>query len=265
MPTKKDKNEFLEILGNRYAKEFFADADRKLGQELDSTGILVLHGFVSSVALRDLQREAASIKSNAYGSTSSYNIYVLPTDERIATTAPRNRKFETTKGCVADDQISEGSILRSLYVAPLFRDFICRLQGLQEIFPYADTLSSININYYDPTDSLEWHFDNADFAITLLIKKCDRGGVYEYMPNIRYTETGEENYTEIADILDGKITPRRAEMEEGDLMIFRGNRSLHRVTNIEIGERILVTLNYNVRPGIPLSEKSRMTFFGRVS
>ena len=51
---------------------------------------------------------------------------------------------------------------------------------------------------------------------------------------------------------------------EGDLMIFKGNKSIHQVTAVEKGERILVTFNYNEFEGIPLSEQSRKTFFGRI-
>ncbi|HEY4474157.1 MAG TPA: 2OG-Fe(II) oxygenase [Candidatus Paceibacterota bacterium] len=252
-----------KILGKKYDENFFSDGSGKLGRELDKKGILVLPDFLSNKALRALQKESVSLKKRAYRSESVYNLYVLPEDKKSAADSPRNRKFTTTKGCIADDQIPRDSILRKIYDAPLFRAFICRLQGLEAVFPYADTLSSININYYDPGDSLEWHFDNADFAVTLLLKNCEKGGVYEYVPNVRYTPKGEEDSATLTKILDGKLEPKRVAMEAGSLMIFRGNRSLHRVTPVESGERVLVTLNYNVKPGIPLSEKSRKTFFGR--
>ena len=61
------------------------------------------------------------------------------------------------------------------------------------MYPYSDPLSSININYYDEGDALGWHFDNSDFTITLLIKNCIKGGVYEFFNNMRYND-GQENY-----------------------------------------------------------------------
>ena len=51
---------------------------------------------------------------------------------------------------------------------------------------------------------------------------------------------------------------------EGDLMIFKGNKSIHQVTSVEEGERVLVTFNYNETKGVSLSEQSRRTFFGRI-
>lgn len=264
MYATKNNNQFITVLGKKYNEKFFTNVDKGLGCELDKTGILLLSNFVSELVLQQLKKEAAALKPRAYRSVSNYNVYVLPDDPQMTSAAPRNRKFKTTKGCVADDEIPVNSILRIIYDAEIFRSFICTLQGITGLFPYGDKLSSININYYDPGDSLEWHFDNADFAITFLVKKCEEGGVYEYVPNMRYDENGKENYPLLEKILDGQVQPKRTIMQEGDLMIFRGNRSLHRVTKIEKGERILVTLNYNMKPGIPLSEKSRMTFFGRI-
>lgn len=80
---------------------------------------------------------------------------------------------------------------------------------------------------------------------------------------MRYTKSGEEDYEQVRKCIDGEIEPKQTSLNAGSLMIFRGNQSLHRVTEVEEGERILITLNFNTKPGIPLSEKSRQTFFGR--
>ncbi|OGI85848.1 hypothetical protein A3A05_02025 [Candidatus Nomurabacteria bacterium RIFCSPLOWO2_01_FULL_41_12] len=255
--------DFLSVLGDKYDKDFFTDKNGSLRQELDKTGVLVLPDFVSASTLKALQEEADILKKNAYKSESVYNLYVLPDDKSLSPDAPRNRKFRTTKGCVPDDQIPKKSILRKIYEADIFRGFMCKMQRLINIYSYSDNLSSININYYDPDDSLEWHFDNADFAVTLLVKNPKKGGIYEYFPNMRYGAESKEDYETLRKILDRKLKPKRVLMGEGTLMIFRGNRSLHRVTKVEVGERVLITLNYNIKPRIPLSEKSRMTFFGR--
>jgi len=254
-----------EITGKEYGQEFFVNQSEDLKTELYASGVAVLQEFLSPEALTILQQEASLLKRSAYRSKSSYNLYVLPNDRTLDGSSPRNRRFMTSKRCIADDQIPKDSFLRTIYNSTIFRTFVCTLEGTSSIFPYADTLSSININYYDPGDSLEWHFDNADLAITLLLKQCNKGGSYEYFPDIRYTPDGKENYEALRKAIDGELSPKIARMNAGALMLFRGNKSLHRVTKIEAGERILVTLNYNLSPGVSLSEKSRMTFFGRKS
>lgn len=253
----------FKILGQAYDEKFFQARTGSCKAIVDREGILIFPDFLSKEAIEELQREAKELKPKAYRSNSAYNLYVLGDDPNLPKDSPRNRQFKTTKGCIADDQIPQKSFLRTLYDSEIFRNFLCNVLGIESLYPYADPLSSININYYDPQDSLAWHFDNADFAITLLIKKCEKGGVYEYFTNMRYRENGEEDYEKVRQCIDGEITPQRKSLDEGGLMIFRGNQSLHRVSDIEAGERILVTLNFNKKPGVSLSEKSRQTFFGR--
>ncbi len=84
------------------------------------------------------------------------------------------------------------------------------------------------------------------------------------MPNMRYLDSGNEDYDAVDMVLDALSPPLEVDPNSGSLMVFRGNTSLHRVTEILAGQRILITLNYNREPNISLSEKSRMTFFGRL-
>lgn len=252
----------FKILGSAYDEKFFQTRTKSCKAIVNREGILVLPDFISQKAIDELQREAKELKPKAYRSSSAYNLYVLPQNPGFAQDSPRNRQFKTTKGCIPDDQIPKTSYLRTIYDSKIFRDFLCDVLGIKSLYPYADPLSSININYYDPGDSLEWHFDNADSAITLLVKKCDKSGEYQYFTNMRY-KNGAEDYEQVRKCIDGEIEPQKKSLDAGGLMIFRGNKSLHRVTKIEAGDRILITLNFNEKPGIPLSEKSRQTFFGR--
>ncbi len=253
----------FRILSPRYSTDVFPNDAEKLGDELNREGILVFNDFLSPQAVKRLQQEAALLKPGAFRSSSAYNLYIAPNDPAFAPDSARNRQFQTTKGCIPDDKVPADSLLRSIYDSLAFRDFLCRMLKVEALYPYADPLSSININYYDPGDALEWHFDNADFAITLLVKKCVKGGVYQYFTDMRLKPDGTEDYETARKCIDGELKPKVQAVDEGSLMIFRGNRSLHRVTKVEEGERVLVTFNFNTKPDVSLSEKSRQTFFGR--
>jgi alkylated DNA repair dioxygenase AlkB len=257
-----NKEPIFKVVGDRYNAEYFRDEAEELGQELRREGIVIMNDFLSEKALRALQREAALLKPKAYRSRSAYNLYVKPADPAFPQDSPRNRMFQTTKGCIPDDMVPEASLLRFIYDSPVIRDFLQRLLGVETLYPYADALSSININYYDVGDALEWHFDNADFAITLLVKRPTKGGAYQYFTDMRY-RNGEEDYERVRKCIDGEIPPQEQSLREGGLMIFRGNQSLHRVTKVEEGERVLITFNFNTTFDTSLSEKSRQTFFGR--
>ena len=113
-------------------------------------------------------------------------------------------------------------------------------------YPYADSLSSINLHYASQGQELGWHFDNSSFAITLLIQSPKAGGQFEYVTNLRDSSKGDMNYTGVAQVLDGQIQTLKIAMSAGDLVLFRGRDSLHRVTPTQGNTtRMLAALAYN--------------------
>ena len=65
-----------------------------------------------------------------------------------------------------------------------------------------------------------------------MIQKPEKGGIFEYCPNIR--EPGNEKLEEVKKVLDGdRKRVRQLKLEPGDLQIFKGRFTLHRVTKIE--------------------------------
>ena len=229
-----------DILGDTYDDNFFNNGSN-YSKILESEGILIFNSFINRKGLINLQKESADLKYLSYQSSSEYNVYVSEYDNSFPDDSPRNRIMSTSKKCVPNDLIPGDSILQTLYNSKAIRSFFMDLLNKKELFPYSDPLSSININYYDKGDALGWHFDNSDF-----------------------TKDGKEDYNFVEKILDKKVTGTKVDSFEGDLMIFKGNKSIHQVTAVEKGERILVTFNYNEVEGIPLSEESRKTFFGRI-
>ena len=255
-------NHLKAILGDPYDKYFFQKGS-KYSHILEKEGILIFNSFINNEGLISIKKEAADLKYLSYRSSSEYNVYVSEHDDSLPDDSPRNRIMSTSKKCVPNDLIPNNSILQTIYNSKIIKSFFMDLLNKKDLYPYLDPLSSININYYDEGDSLGWHFDNSDFTITLLIKNCNKGGIYEFFNDIRYKD-GKEDYTFVEKILDNKVTGTKVDSFEGDLMIFKGNKSIHQVTAVEEGERILVTFNYNEVEGIPLSEQSRKTFFGRI-
>ena len=65
-----------------------------------------------------------------------------------------------------------------------------------------------------------------------MIQKPEKGGIFEYCPNIR--EPGNENFDEVKKVLNGDRTRvKQLKLEPGDLQIFKGRFTLHRVTEVE--------------------------------
>lgn len=232
--------------------------------DLDSNGVLVMPGFLTQEAIESVKQESQSGLHQAYFCQQSHTAYLSPPDPAFPADHPRNRLVESSKGCITDDQISQGSLLRALYDSAEFQDYLCAVLGEEGLYPYADPLSSINVHYAKTGQELGWHFDNSSFAITLMIQPAVRGGQFEYLGAVRNSDAGDMNFSGVEAILDGKVTAKHLTMDAGALVLFRGRNAIHRVTPNE-GERtrILVVLAYNSKPGVSLSEAARLTFYGR--
>lgn len=255
--------------------EQIISADAKIGnpdftaqckETLDRDGVLVLPDFITPTALDTIKRGGQTSLGDAYFCVSKHNVYLTPTDPDYPGDHPRNREVVSSKGLIGDDQIADDSPLKVLYRDPEFQSFIAEVVGENKIYPYADPLSAVNLHFAKTGQELGWHFDNSSFAITLLIERPERGGVFEYLKDVRDADAGEYNFETVGKVLDGRIEPHQLAMEPGTLVLFRGRNSIHRVTPTQ-GERtrMLAVLAYNSQPGISLSESARMTFYGRLS
>lgn len=233
--------------------------------QLNQHGALVLRQFLSPAALQAIIEEGNAQRHLAYHTVSKHNVYLMKPDGALSADHPRNREVISTKGCITDDAIRADSPLRQLYNDAVFQSFLCEVLGEAALYPYADPLSSINLHYAPHGQELGWHFDNSSFAITLLVQKPLAGGVFQYVKDLRDADGGEMNYDGVAAVLDERQPVDALAIDAGDLVLFRGRNSLHRVTPTE-GEvtRMLAVLAYNTAPGIALSETARMTFYGRL-
>lgn len=241
------------------------DFRRSCRETLDQDGCLLLEGFLRSGSVQSVCEEAINNQHLAYYCVQEHNVYLTPEDDEFPTDHPRNRKISSSKGCITDDQVPDGSVLRSLYDASEFREFLCAVLGEKVLHEYADPLSSINIHYATEGQELGWHFDNSSFAITLLLQSPDLGGEFQYVRDLRYAPDGELNYDGVRQVLDDGRESQQLDIEPGTLVLFRGGNSMHRVTPVRGQKtRMLAVLAYNAEPGVELSESARMTFFGRL-
>jgi len=100
------------------------------------------------------------------------------------------------------------------------------------LYKWADPLgknpySVMHTNHYFP-----WHFDGNEFTLSILVQKAEKGGLFEYAPSIRSKDN--ENYENIKKVLKGdRKLVKSLDLKPGDLQIFKGRFSMHRVTKIE--------------------------------
>ena len=53
-----------------------------------------------------------------------------------------------------------------------------------------------------------WHFDNASFAVTLMIQSADKCGEFQYLEKLRNLEEGDLGYKSSEELIKGKIRYR---------------------------------------------------------
>ena len=233
---------------------------------LKKESVLQLDNFLTNDALSLLQNEAKILHEKAYYCCQFHTILLNKKNKEVSNKDPCNIEVKSDKGCVPHDLIPHESFLNQIYKSNDFRKFIKKILGVKNIYSYKDNLSSINYNYYEKYQQLGWHFDNASFAITLMIDSPDKGGSFQYITKGRDYENNFMDKDFITKVIEGKECVNELQVKPGSLILFYGRNYLHRVTPVLSNKgRVLVTLNYNLEEGIELSENARETFFGRLN
>ena len=234
---------------------------------LKMNSLLILENFLSKNSLKLILNEKKLLEEKAFYCQQKHTVLLnKQTDTIIDKKDPLNQLMTSDKGCVPHDLINQNSDLNILYNSKIFKNFIKKVLNLDFIFPYVDNLSSINLNYYKKGQQLGWHFDNASFAITLMIQASPYGGKFEYITEGRDSNKDYIDKELIFNIINGNKKPNRLDVNDGTLILFYGRNYLHRVTPVKSDiPRILITLNYNQEENIKLSENARLTFFGRAN
>jgi len=233
--------------------------------ELKKTSILVLNNFLTKAALAELQSEAQSLHEKIFYCSRKHNVLLTEKNTQFADDHPCNVEVVSDKGCVPHDLIPPGSHLRTIYNSQIFQSFVQSVLSLEKIHPYADTLSSINYNYYEETQQLGWHFDNTSFAITLMVQSPASGGKFQYVVGGRQAAKNTVDVQLIDAVLQNQHPVEELQVGEGTLVLFSGRDTLHRVTPVtSLKPRVLAALNYNLEKNMELSENARAMFFGRL-
>ena len=110
-------------------------------------------------------------------------------------------------------------------------EFVAACMDEPALYKYADPVADMPLNVVGPGEQFPWHFDTNEFSVTILTQAAESGGLFEYARDIRSEEA--ENYPAVAEVLAGeRALVRSLDLRPGDLQIFKGRHSLHRVTRV---------------------------------
>ncbi len=231
--------------------------------DLAAVGASVMEGFVRADAIDRIVAQVEPREHLAFHKVKHHNVYLEADDPDFAEDHPRNAKEITTSATLGNDHLTDVNELGSLYGSEHFKAFVATTLGYPTLFPYEDEVSGINILYYPPGTSLGWHFDNSTFTTTLMVREADAGAAFEFVPFLR-SDT-DRAYDAIAALRAGDRSLVQAlHQTDGTLVLFKGSRTVHRVTAVEGSTtRLLATMTFSPEPGARLSPVNQMTFYGR--
>ncbi|QKW34451.1 arpA protein [Actinomadura sp. NAK00032] len=233
--------------------------------ELAKTGCCVLPDFIRP-ALRDVLRtECAEIAPSAHYDVETVNAYNIDIGTPLPDGHPGRITVQRGNAFVARDRVPADAVIHRLYANGLLQRFVASCFGLPRVHELADPLSGLVLNVVGPGMEHPWHFDTNEFTVSLLTQEPEDGGVFEYCPNIRTAE--RENLADVRDVLTGRgeRLVRRLTLRPGDLQLFKGRYSLHRVSTVR-GDtaRHTAIFAYSERPGVIGSVARTRQLFGRV-
>jgi hypothetical protein len=235
-----------------------ADAQAQLAED----GCAVLRGFLSNAGVKALVAEADRNAHHAHRSFSRTNPYFTQDDPSLPPDHPKRRFFDRSNAFVPADNFLAQGALRTIQDATGFDDFIRACLQEDRFYRYTDPLADVIVNLAEEGPGFPWHFDTNNFTVTLAIQNAEQGGEFEYAPGIR---EGDENFDEVAKVLDetsDRVTSLR--LEPGDLQLFRGRYSLHRVAPLSgPTPRYVAILSYVGEPDMVGAPERAKQLYGR--
>ncbi len=233
--------------------------------QLANDGCAVLKGFLTDEGIAAVTAEADRVAAQGHRSFSRTNAYFTQDDPSLPSEHPARQFFDRSNAFIPADNFLPGGALRSVYDHPGFDAFIreCLEQDEDRFFRYADPLADVIVNMAEEGNGFPWHFDTNNFTVTLAIQNAEGGGEFEYAPMIR---RDGENFEEVAQVLDGRSERiRRLTLEPGDLQLFKGRYSLHRVAPLTGARRRYVAIfSYVEAPDMVGAPERTRQLYGRI-
>ena len=185
---------------------------------------------------------------------------------------PRHIQLKSSKLILnANDIAPHTSELNNLFTSQSFLNFISSILQIK-LYPSTDRYGKYYANIFSVGDGLNWHFDRSEYSISLILQPAKSGGSFQFVPNSLDTVQHWDIMPLAVEDVSRALVPSQSnnnnvmvhepKLQAGDMYIFRGQNSLHRVSEITIGTRINLILTYNTEPDVKLNRYTLRKFFG---
>jgi hypothetical protein len=234
----------------------------RVRSDLARDGCAVVKQFLTPQGIAALVAEADRVADKGHRSFNRTNVYFTKDDPTLPADDPRRQFFDRSNSFVPADNLPKTGPVRTVHDSPGFDRFIQDCLQEKSFHRYADPLADVIINVAEAGNGFPWHFDTNNFTVTLCIQNAEAGGAFEYAPRIR---EGDENFAEVSRVLNGTSDKVKVlHLEPGDLQIFRGRYSLHRVAPLMGPRRRYVAIfSYVEEPNMVGAPERTKQLYGR--
>jgi hypothetical protein len=232
--------------------------------DLQRNGMFTLKEFMRREVIDEMLPELLQkFRTESFTHERQHNIYFNDDIDDIPADHPALARVETINHTLCGDQLAEP--LRQIYLWSGLTEFLARVMHKSNLYPMDDPLACANVMGYYEGEGLNWHFDRSEFTTTLLLQSPRQGGDFQYCQDLRSEQ--DPNYDGIASLLrGGGPEVMTLKLGAGDLNVFRGKNTAHRVTS-PVGElaRVITVFSYYETPGRMFSDEENMGFYGRIN
>ena len=251
----------IDDLDGERARALIADCR----SQLERTGLCLLPGFLGPDAVAQSVAELEPRVENAFRKERA----IVAMDESEIDTSldaddPVRRAHRHSMRTIAYDLIEPDSPIRALYEWDGLTEFLSAVLG-RRIHRCDDPLIALVITAMVPGGEQGWHFDDNEFVVSLLLQKPSEGGEFEYVRMIR--DDDDPGTDRIRRVFEGTSDEvRTAPLAPGTLALFRGTRSLHRVSPV-VAEptRLIALLSFDPQPGMVFPAAVQLNNTGRTT
>src|SRR6478609_8945836 len=236
LPLDLDRYPIDDLDGER-ARALIADCR----SQLERTGLCLLPGFLGPDAVA---RSVAELEPRVGGAFRKERSIVAMNESEIDSSLPLDDPVRTahrhSMRTIAYDLIDEASPIRALYEWEGMTGFLSDVLGYR-VYRCADPLIALMISAMPTGGEQDWHFDDNEFVVSLLLQKPAEGGEFEYVQMIRDDDDpGTDRIRRVFEGTSDEVTT--APLAPGTLALFRGIQSLHRVSPVVAGPTRLIAL-----------------------
>ena len=243
----------------------YAALVQRCNQQLFSKGMFDLPGFIREDVVKEaVEMVKPAMATEAFRHARTHNIYFKDEVPGLAADHPALTKVETVNHTLCADQLGDNPVIQ-LYEWKPFADFLAATMGKKMLYPMTDPIGRVNVQASYEGEALNWHFDRSEFTTTILLQSPDEGGELEYRSDLRTPE--DPNYDGVAAVLNGTDPDvKKIKLTPGTLNVFRGVNTMHRVVPVKgKKERIVTIFTFYERPGVTLTPKEQLGFYGRTA